>query len=201
MAQVYDIIIFGASGFTGKHVVKEALKFVSPDSPIKNLALAGRNSTKLTEALKWAAPSHPDVLILIADSSNQPSLHRMTSQARLVLNCTGPYRLHGDPVIDACAKAGCDYLDICGEHEFMERMEAVYYDKAIEMGSLVVSTCGFDSVPAELGLMFNSMQWVSPSVPNRVEAYVQLESIKRIVGNFATYESAVLGLAKATCFV
>nr|GEX44606.1 probable mitochondrial saccharopine dehydrogenase-like oxidoreductase At5g39410 [Tanacetum cinerariifolium] len=197
MAQVYDIIIFGASGFTGKHVVKEALKFVSPDSPIKTLALAGRNSTKLTEALKWAAPSHPDVPILIADSSNQPSLRRMASQARLVLNCVGPYRLHGDPVVDACVEAGCDYLDICGEPEFMERMEAVYYDKAVEMGSLVVSACGFDSVPAELGLMFNSMQWVSPAVPNRVEAYVQLESSKRIVGNFATYESAVLGLANA----
>ncbi|GJV05239.1 hypothetical protein Tco_1338808 [Tanacetum coccineum] len=155
-------------------------------------------SNPQSNLVKVVAPSHPDVPILIAGSSNQPSLRRMTSQARLVLNYVGLYRLHGDPVVDTRVEAGCDYLDICGEPEFMERMEAVYYDKAVEMGSLVILACGFNSFPAELGLMFNSMQWVSPVVPNRVEAYVQLESSKRIVGNFATYESAVLGLANAT---
>lgn len=56
----------------------------------------------------------------------------------------------------ACIDAGCDYLDICGEPEFMERMEAMYHEKAVGNGSLVVSACGFDSVPAEIGLMFNS---------------------------------------------
>lgn len=79
----------------------------------------------------------------------------------------------------------------------MERMEANYHEKAMETGSLVVSACGFDSVPAELGLMFNSRQWIPPAVPNRVEAYLSLESDKRIVGNFGTYESAVLGVANA----
>ncbi|OMP00960.1 hypothetical protein COLO4_12254 [Corchorus olitorius] len=77
----------------------------------------------------------------------------------------------------------------------MERMEAKYHEKAVETGSLVVSACGFDSIPAEMGVMFNTRQWVAPAVPNRVDAYVSLESDKRIVGNFATYESAVLGVA------
>lgn len=79
----------------------------------------------------------------------------------------------------------------------MERMEAQYHDQAVERGSLVISACGFDSVPAELGLMFNSRQWEAPAVPNSVEAYLSLESEKRIVGNFATYESAVLGVANS----
>ena len=79
----------------------------------------------------------------------------------------------------------------------MERMEAAYHDKAAEKGSLVVSACGFDSLPAELGLMFNSRQWVSPAAPNRVEAYLSLESEKSVVGNIGTYESAVLGVASA----
>lgn len=79
----------------------------------------------------------------------------------------------------------------------MERMELAYHNRSVETGSLVVSACGFDSVPAELGILFNSQQWVGPAVPNRVEAYVSLESGKRIVGNFATYESAVLGVANA----
>ncbi|XP_010258416.1 PREDICTED: LOW QUALITY PROTEIN: probable mitochondrial saccharopine dehydrogenase-like oxidoreductase At5g39410, partial [Nelumbo nucifera] len=87
--------------------------------------------------------------------------------------------------------------DICGEPEFMEKMEAIYHEKAVEKGSLVVSACGFDSIPAELGLMFNSRQWVSPAAPNSVEAYLSLESDKRIVLNFGTFESAVLGVANA----
>ncbi|KAI3794018.1 hypothetical protein L1987_36643 [Smallanthus sonchifolius] len=194
----YDIVIFGASGFTGKYVIRETLKFLnSPNSPLKTLALAGRNSSKLSDALKWASTSHPTIPFLTADTSDAPSLRRMASQAKLVLNCVGPFRLYGDPVVAACVEAGCDYLDICGEPEFMERMEAVYHDKAVEKGSLVVSACGFDSVPAEFGLMFNSKQWVSPAVPNRVEAYLSLESDKRIVGNFGTFESAVLGVANA----
>lgn len=93
--------------------------------------------------------------------------------------------------------ASCDYLDICGEPEFMERMEVKFHEKAMETGSLVVSACGFDSVPAELGWMFNSKQWVGPAAPNQIEAYLSLESEKRIVGNFGTYESAVLGVANA----
>lgn len=121
----------------------------------------------------------------------------MASQTKLILNCVGPFRHYGDPVVAACVETGCDYLDICGEPEFMEKMEAVYHEKAVENGSLVVSACGFDSVPAEFGLMFNSKQWVSPAVLNRVEAYLCLESDKRIVGNFGTFESAVLGVANA----
>ncbi|CAI9283016.1 unnamed protein product [Lactuca saligna] len=62
----------------------------------------------------------------------------------------------------------------------MERMEAVYHEKAVEKGSLVISACGFDWIPAEIGLMFNSRQWVSPTAPNRVEAYLSLESDKNI---------------------
>nr|XP_016453380.1 PREDICTED: probable mitochondrial saccharopine dehydrogenase-like oxidoreductase At5g39410 [Nicotiana tabacum] len=109
----------------------------------------------------------------------------------------GPFRLYGEPVVEACADSGWDYLDICGEPEFMERMEVKYREKAVDMGSLIVSACGFDSVPAELGLMFNSRQWLPPAVPNQVEAYLSLEADKRIVGNFAAYESAVLGVANA----
>ncbi|GAA0138482.1 hypothetical protein LIER_42609 [Lithospermum erythrorhizon] len=140
---------------------------------------------------------HPDVSILNADTSDPESLHRLASQSKVILNCVGPFRLYGEGVVSACVEMGCDYLDICGEPEFMERMEALYHEKAGEKGSLVISACGFDSVPAELGLMFNSRQWGSNSGLNRVEAYLSLESRKRIVGNVGTYESAVLGVANA----
>ncbi|GLT66325.1 hypothetical protein SLA2020_386940 [Shorea laevis] len=196
----YDLIILGASGFTGKYVVREALKFFNtPTSPLKSFALAGRSQAKLRQALQWAAhPSPPpSIPILIADTTDLSSLQTLSSQTKLILNCVGPFRLLGEPVVAACTSSGCDYLDICGEPEFMEKMEAKYHEKAIETGSLVVSACGFDSIPAEMGLMFNSRQWLPPAVPNRVEAYLSLESDKRIVGNFGTYESAVLGIANA----
>ncbi|XP_059293913.1 probable mitochondrial saccharopine dehydrogenase-like oxidoreductase At5g39410 [Lycium ferocissimum] len=196
----YDIIILGASGFTGKYVIREALKFLNiPSSPLKNLAIAGRNTTKLSQALQWASSPNPppEIPILNADTTDPSSLRHLASQTKIMLNCVGPFRLYGEPVVESCVDSGCDYLDICGEPEFMERMGVNYHDKAVDKGSLVISACGFDSVPAELGLMFNSRQWVSPAVPNRVEAYLSLESDKRIVGNFATYESAVLGVANA----
>ncbi|XP_030952261.1 probable mitochondrial saccharopine dehydrogenase-like oxidoreductase At5g39410 [Quercus lobata] len=192
----YDLIILGASGFTGKYVVKEALKF---HNSLKSIALAGRNPTKLTQTLQWASQPHPPppIPILTFDTSDPQSLLSLCSQTKLILNCVGPFRLYGEPVVAACVETGCDYLDICGEPEFMERVEAKYGEKAVETGSLVISACGFDSIPAELGLIFNSRQWVPPAVPNRVEAYLSLESQKRIVGNFGTFESAVLGIANA----
>lgn len=197
----YDVVVFGASGFTGKYVVREALKFLAApaSSPLRTLALAGRNPVKLAEALRWAsAPSPPPSLPIIqADVSDPPSLLSVCRQARLVLNCVGPFRFYGEPVVAACVEAGADYLDISGEPEFMELTEASYHERAAEAGSLVVSACGFDSVPAEMGVMFNSRQWASPAVPNRINAYLSLESDKRIVGNLGTFESAVLGVANA----
>ncbi|KAI3439513.1 Sacchrp_dh_NADP domain-containing protein [Psidium guajava] len=196
----YDLIILGASGFTGKYIVREALKFlalITRSSPLESIALAGRNPTRLADALRWAAHPDPppDIALLAADVGDPASLRRMCAQTRLVLNCVGPFRLYGEPVVAACVDTGCDYLDICGEPEFMERMEAKYHESAVETGSLVISACGFDSIPAELGLMFNSRQWREPAVVNQIEAYLSLESERRIVGNLGTYQSAVLGVA------
>lgn len=201
--EVFDVVIFGASGFTGKYVIREALKFLSPNSspsPLRSLAVAGRSRDRVAAALRWAAAPAPppeDVPILVADSSDPASLAALASRARVVLSCAGPFRLHGHAVAAACAAAGADCLDISGEPEFMERVEADLHEAAARSGSLIVSACGFDSVPAELGFLFHSRQWEPPSAPVSVDAYVSLHSSKRIVGNIGTYESAVLGVANA----
>ncbi|KAK8937284.1 hypothetical protein KSP39_PZI012117 [Platanthera zijinensis] len=197
----FDVVIFGASGFTGKYVIREALKFISsPNCPLKSLALAGRNPSKISDALTWAAsPCHPPPIpIVFADVSDPSSLLTLFRRTRLVLNCVGPFRLYGHPVVAACVEAGTDYLDICGEPEFMERMELEHHERAKSAGSLVISACGFDSIPAELGFMFHSRQWDPPAAPNQVEAYLVMESDRRIVGNVGTYESAVLGVANTS---
>ena len=198
--EVFDVVIFGASGFTGKYVIREALKFLSPSSPLRSLAVAGRSRDRVAAALRWAAAPAPPpegVVILVADADDPASLAALASRARVVLSCAGPFRLHGHAVAAACAAAGADCLDISGEPEFMERVEAELHEPAAKSGSLIVSACGFDSVPAELGFLFHSRQWEPPSAPVTVEAYVSLQSTKGIVGNIGTYESAVLGVANA----
>ncbi|KAK7365047.1 hypothetical protein VNO80_13821 [Phaseolus coccineus] len=189
----FDIVMLGASGFTGKQVLKEALKFLTN---FNSLAIAGRDPSKLAQALNWAARPNPppSIPILAADTADAASLRLLCGRARLLLNCVGPFRLHGEPVVAACVAAGCDYLDITGEAEFMERVEREYHAQAVKNETLVVSACGFDSVPAEMGFLFHSRQWVGPARPNRVEAYLGLESEKRIVGNFGTFESAVMAV-------
>lgn len=198
----YDLIILGASGFTGQYVLREALKFLSTPSspsPLRSLAIAGRNPSKLKSTLHWAAaPSQPpSIPILQANTSSPDSLLALARQARLLISCVGPYRLHGRPVASACCEAGTDYLDISGEPEFIERTEVEFHEKAADTGALIVSACGFDSIPAEFGMMFHCRKWDPPSVVNNIEAYLSLESDKKIVGNIGTYESAVLGVANA----
>ncbi|CAN1159917.1 Probable mitochondrial saccharopine dehydrogenase-like oxidoreductase At5g39410 [Linum perenne] len=90
------------------------------------------------------------------DTTDPSSLRLLCSQTKLLPNFVGFFCLYYDSIVAACAQTGCDYLDICGEPEFMERMELNYHDQAVLNGSLVVSSCGFDSVLTELGWMFNS---------------------------------------------
>ncbi|RDX71680.1 putative mitochondrial saccharopine dehydrogenase-like oxidoreductase, partial [Mucuna pruriens] len=190
----FDLVILGASGFTGKQVLKEALKFLNLH--FNSLAIAGRDPSKLAQTLQWAAHPNPapQVPIIAADTADVPSLRALCDRTRLLLNCVGPFRRHGEPVVAACVESGCDYLDITGETEFMERVESGYHAEAVRRGSLVVSACGFDSVPAEMGFLFHSRQWVGRAVPNQVEAYLSLESERRIVGNIGTFESAVMAV-------
>ncbi|KAH9315170.1 hypothetical protein KI387_023797, partial [Taxus chinensis] len=199
--EALDAVILGASGFTGKYVVREFLRHLQrPDgqSP-RRIGIAGRSRHKLAETVRWAAEGRvpPAIPIIEADVTDAPSMAALCRRTRLVLSCVGPYRLYGEPVVAACVEAGVDYLDITGEPEFMERMEAVYQYTALHAGSLVVSACGYDSVPAELGVIFHSRQWHPPSVPHSVDAFLVLESDKRIIGNITTFESAVLGVASA----
>ncbi|EFJ37365.1 hypothetical protein SELMODRAFT_77069 [Selaginella moellendorffii] len=194
-----DVIILGASGFTGKRVLGEFLRKLPED---RKVGIAGRSRQKLEESLSWALGHTSEeqrlkssVPIFEADVHDMASLRGLCSKTKLLVSCVGPYRLYGEPVVAACVEAGIDYLDITGEPEFMERMRAKYHEQAVDRESLVVSACGFDSVPAEFGVIFNTKQWQGSSKPNSIDAYLTLRSSTRMKGNFATFESAVLGIA------
>ncbi|KAL9258650.1 putative mitochondrial saccharopine dehydrogenase-like oxidoreductase [Drosera capensis] len=203
----YDVVILGASGFTGKHVLREALRhllFLFLFLPLFASQIHRHRRpqpTKLLHALSWASHPNtntppPQIPIIPITITDRASLVTLCSNSRIILNCIGPFRLSGSAVVSACVETGCDYLDICGEPEFMERTEVEWDERAREKGSLVVSACGFDSVPAEMGWLWNARQWKGEERVSGMEAYVVLESEgKGIVGNIATFESAVLGVA------
>ena len=138
--EVVDIVILGASGFTGKYVLRELLKFAN-QNPARKIAIAGRSRKKLAAALTWAS-SDPamsaSVPIFEADVNSVQSLVSLCKKTKVLVSCVGPYRKYGRPVVEACVEAGVDYLDITGEPEFMEQMEHLYHDKAVQTGKIFV---------------------------------------------------------------
>uniref|UniRef100_A0A3Q2GFU3 Saccharopine dehydrogenase-like oxidoreductase n=1 Tax=Cyprinodon variegatus TaxID=28743 RepID=A0A3Q2GFU3_CYPVA len=162
----YHLVIFGASGFTGQFVVEEVARTVS-EGPNGNLrwAVAGRSKQKLEKVLEQAAGvlSKPElrteVDVIVADVGEPDSLAAMCKQAVIVLNCVGPYRFFGEPVVKACVENGAHHIDICGEPQFLEGMQLNYSQQAAEKGVFVIGSCGFDSIPADMGVLYTRDQF------------------------------------------
>eukprot|EP00049_Salpingoeca_infusionum_P025441 m.19298 g.19298 ORF g.19298 m.19298 type:complete len:410 (+) comp8012_c0_seq1:271-1500(+) len=184
---VYDIVVFGATGFTGVYVVQYLKKL-----GVASVAIAGRTQAKL-DAVNVRCGSNYDTII--ANAGDPASLAEMAKQAKVLLNCVGPYRLYGEAVVKACVESGTNYLDISGEPEFIERVEHVYGQSAKDSNCTIVSACGFDSIPADMGTAFAVEQFVNRNaVPSLVDSYLSLSSgSEGICVHYTTYECAVLG--------
>ncbi|CAM4648616.1 unnamed protein product [Leuciscus chuanchicus] len=162
----YHIIIFGASGFTGQFVVEEVARTASegPKGSLK-WAVAGRNRAKLEKVLEQAAgvlgkpELKSEVDVLIADVNDADSLAAMCKQGVIVLSCVGPYRFFGEPVVKTCVENGAHCIDISGEPQFLESMQLNYHGQAAEKGIYVVGSCGFDSIPADMGVIYTRDQF------------------------------------------
>ena len=151
-ARPYDVIIYGASGFTGRLVAEHMLATYGVGGDVV-WAMAGRNRPKLEEVRSLIGA--PDTLPLIdADASDPASLAAMAWQAKVIITTVGPYQLYGEPLVAACAAAGTDYVDLCGEPAWMAQMISAYGDKAKASGARIVFSCGFDSIPFDLGVWF-----------------------------------------------
>ncbi len=153
--QEFDIIVLGASGFTGRLVVEYLLATYGVDGDLK-WAIAGRNKSKLKNVrARYLAEKQRDLLpILIADSQDEKSLADLAAKTRVLCTTVGPYALYGTPVVAACAAAGTHYCDLTGEIHWMVKMIAQYQQAAEESGARIVHTCGFDSIPFDLGTWF-----------------------------------------------
>jgi len=148
----YKIVVYGASGFTGR-LVAEYLNTAYGDAPDVSWAMAGRSVSKL-EAVREEMGISGNVDILAADASDPASLKAMAESASVIITTVGPYQLYGEPLLAACVEAGTDYVDLCGEPAWMAQMIVKYQDKAKKSGARIVFSCGFDSVPFDLGVWF-----------------------------------------------
>lgn len=146
----YDLIIYGATGFTGRL----ACEYVSRHYPDLKLALAGRNLAKL-QNVRSNAKFDEKIPILVADAQRDPaSLEDLAASTRCVANYAGtPFFDKALPLVEACAKHGTCYTDITGEVPFQRASYDRYHKMAQETGALIVHACGYDSVPSDLGAL------------------------------------------------
>jgi short subunit dehydrogenase-like uncharacterized protein len=138
------------------------------------------------------------VTVVVCDTNDQGSLEAMAAKAKVVLNCVGPYRFHGEKVVEACLKSGAHHLDISGEPAFLEKVQLKFHDEAKDKGLYVVGSCGFDSIPCDMGQVYLSEKMGGDV--NAIESFLKVKTPEGVSGpsiNFATYESAIHGFAEA----
>jgi short subunit dehydrogenase-like uncharacterized protein len=188
----YDFVVYGATGFTGKLVVEYLVHKYSNNSQIK-WALAGRNLEKL-ESVAVSKNVPEGTGLLEVNSNNIASIEEMISKTKCVLTTVGPYQLYGNDIVSACAKSGIDYVDLCGEPGWMHEKINELTETARETGSRIVFSCGFDSIPFDLGVLFLqnevTRRYGKPSVNVRGR-------VREMNGEFSGGTAASLGATMA----
>ncbi|MDH3548406.1 MAG: saccharopine dehydrogenase NADP-binding domain-containing protein [Gammaproteobacteria bacterium] len=148
-----DIVVFGATGFTGTLVTEYLLRQYGIGQDVR-WAIAGRSASKLAEVKAQLGDSAADLEAIVADSSDESALASLAARTRVVLTTVGPYALYGSKLVAACANAGTDYCDLAGEVQWIRKMIDTYQERACETGARIVHCCGFDSVPMDMGVWF-----------------------------------------------
>ena len=150
MTKPFDLVVHGATGFTGRLVVEYLLQRYPAGSGLR-WAMGGRSAEKLA-AVRDELGAPADTPLVVTDTSNPVSLQALMDSTRLVLTTVGPYQLYGNELVAACAAAGVDYVDLCGEPAWMRRMIDAHEAQAKASGARIVFSCGFDSTPFDLGV-------------------------------------------------
>ena len=189
----FDVIVFGASGYTGKLVAEYMGKEYGNDESI-SWAIAGRNKDKLS-SVKKHLNLNERVSIIEVDSTNKDSLDSMTSSAKCILTTVGPYQLYGSSLVQSCSENGTDYVDLTGEPGWMYEMINAHQDTAKKSGARIVFSCGFDSIPFDLGVYF--VQQAAQEKYGKPAKHVR-GRVKAMNGEFSGGTIASLGATMAT---
>jgi short subunit dehydrogenase-like uncharacterized protein len=185
MERSYDVVLLGATGFTGGLTAEYLAARMPADG---RWALAGRDVSRL-EALRDRLGV--DVPLVRADVTDPDSLRDLAASTRVVATTVGPYIDYGEPLVAACAEAGTDYVDLTGESEFVDLMYLKYHARATETGTRLVHACGFESIPYDLGVYF-TIQQLPADLPLHVSGYVRAKGT--ISGG--TYQSAITAVSR-----
>ena len=182
--RLYDLVLFGATGFTGR-LTAEYLANAAAARPMA-WAIAGRDRGKLEAVAADLAKLGAPPAILVAAVDDSASLRRLAASARVLATTVGPFDRYGDGVVEACVLEGCHYLDITGEPAFVSRNLERWHAQAAERGLKIVSCCGFDSIPHDLGAWL-AVRALPAGEPILVEAFVKVD------GKFSggTWQSAI----------
>ncbi len=190
----FDVIVYGATGFTGALVAEYLLGREGLE--IDRWAVAGRNPVKLSELrarLSERSPKAKALTTIVADSADPESLRAMASRARVVLTTVGPYARYGEPLLRACVEAGSDYVDLTGEPDWWRAMIERYDAPARAKGLRLVPCCGFDSIPHDLGVWFTLQAFDPPLASGAASEAVHIDGYVTAKGGFSggTWASAL----------
>src|SRR5205085_6531756 len=172
-----------ATGFTGGLTAEYLAQHAGEDT---RWALAGRNTGKLEDVRRRLGETHAELPLVQADVTDSASLRALAESTQVVITTVGPYINYGEPLVAACAAAGTSYVDLTGEPEFVDLMWLRHHEEAERTGAKIVHSCGFDSIPYDLGALY-AVNQLPESVPIRLEGFV------RVNGTFSggTYHSAL----------
>jgi short subunit dehydrogenase-like uncharacterized protein len=191
-----DVVLLGATGFTGGLVAEHLARRANADQAHPTRwAIAGRNPASLAatrERLIAIDPTLADLPLLEADIGDPASLQRLAESTRVLATTVGPYIRYGEGLVAACAAAGTDYVDLTGEAEFVDTMWVRHHEQAERSGARIVHSCGFDSIPHDLGTLF-TVGLLPAGEPLTVEEFLQAGA--RISGG--TYHTVIQGLGRA----
>jgi len=148
----FDLIVYGATGFTGRLICEHLNATYGVNRDI-NWAMAGRSRSKL-EQVRNELGLDTTVALLVADTNDKASLNKLVSMTKVLISAVGPYQNYGSDVIKACVENGTDYVDLCGEPAWMHQMIGEYNTAAKSTGARIVFSCGFDSIPFDMGTYF-----------------------------------------------
>jgi short subunit dehydrogenase-like uncharacterized protein len=161
MTRAYDLVVFGATGFTGRLVAQYLVQAYGAGGTHANeattWAMAGRSLTKLEQVRNFIGAPRELPLITV-DARDDKALLAMVRQAKVIITTVGPYQLHGEPLLSVCVEAGTDYVDLCGEPNWMADMIGRHHSAARASGARIVFSCGFDSIPFDMGVLYLQTQ-------------------------------------------
>jgi short subunit dehydrogenase-like uncharacterized protein len=162
-------VVFGATGFTGALTAEYLAGRAGAGAGAGRWAIAGRSRDKLDAVRARLAA---DVPVIVADVGDADSMRRLAESTKVVITTVGPYSHYGEPVVAACAAAGTHYVDLTGEPEFVDLMWLRHHEQAQRTGARLVHSCGFDSIPYDLGALFTVGQ-LPDDTPIKLEGFVR----------------------------